>query len=195
MTEQFMAYYYQIDEFSHVFRRGLVLLHTKMKTVWLSIITNTTWSLRMPIKGQCHELFDLRFFHESVPPQSSECSIGAISNFFENFMRYLLLKVHHQWQMEKIFINQKSFNYFVQTPLGSIVKIKITLFPSSSLFGVSSLMLFQLFATGGKFTTGVYSLIPMVIWHQYQLRQWYRWQNLLLLSLTPVVHLDLRISP
>jgi hypothetical protein len=56
-------------------------------------------------------------------------------------------------------------------------------------------MLFQLFATGGKFTTGVYSLIPMVIWHQYQLRQWYRWQNLLLLSLTPVVHLDLGISP
>jgi hypothetical protein len=67
--------------------------------------------------------------------------------------------------------------------------------PSSSLSGVSSLILFPLFATsvnntGGKFAAGVIytggnlppvSLTPVA--------------NLPPVSLTPVVHLDLRISP
>jgi hypothetical protein len=67
--------------------------------------------------------------------------------------------------------------------------------PSSSLSGVCSLILFQLFATsvndtGGKFAAGVVdtggnlppaSLTPVA--------------NLPPVSLTPVVNLDLRISP
>jgi hypothetical protein len=56
--------------------------------------------------------------------------------------------------------------------------------PSSSLSGVCSLILFQLFATGvnntgGKFAAGVVD----------------SGGNLLPVSLTPLVHLDLRISP
>jgi hypothetical protein len=57
--------------------------------------------------------------------------------------------------MEKTF-KQKNFNNFVWTPLGSIVNINIYNFlPSSSLLGVCSLILLPLFATGGKFATGV----------------------------------------
>jgi hypothetical protein len=60
--------------------------------------------------------------------------------------------------MEKIF-NQKNFNNFVWSPLGSRGNIYKFL-PSSSLLGVCSLILFPLFATGvnntgGKFATGV----------------------------------------
>jgi hypothetical protein len=74
--------------------------------------------------------------------------------------------VHHQqhrWQIEKIF-NKINFNYFVLTPLGSL--------PSSSLEGLSSLILFPLFATGvidagGKFAAGV-SDTGGKFAHQYQ---------------------------
>jgi hypothetical protein len=60
--------------------------------------------------------------------------------------------------MEKIF-NQKNFNNFIWSPLGSRGNIYKFL-PSSSLSGVCSLTLFQLFATevidtSGKFATGV----------------------------------------
>ncbi len=58
----------------------------------------------------------------SFPPVP-ECSIKTVSNFFENSRRYSQLKVchrcqRHRWQMEKIF-NQKNFNNFVWSPLGS----------------------------------------------------------------------------
>jgi hypothetical protein len=59
--------------------------------------------------------------------------------------------------MKKIF-NQKSFDYLVWTPLGSRFKI-YKFFPSSSLQGASSMVLFQLFTaginTGGKFATNI----------------------------------------
>ncbi len=81
------------------------------------------------LKGQCHVIFDFWFFSWINFHQAPEYTIMAISNFFENSWRYLRLKVHHrcpwrQWQMEKI-INQKSFNYFVWTSLGSRVNINI----------------------------------------------------------------------
>jgi hypothetical protein len=83
------------------------------------------------LKGQCHEIFDFWFFHESVSrfPQASEYTFTAISNFFENSRRYSRLKVHHRcqrhrWQIEKIF-KQKNFNNFVWAPLGSRVNIYI----------------------------------------------------------------------
>jgi hypothetical protein len=65
-------------------------------------------------------------------------------------------------------INQKSFKYFVWTPLGSRVNIKINFFSFPSLLSdVSSLILLPLFAmtpvghqrqpfiTGGKYATGI----------------------------------------
>ncbi len=67
----------------------------------------------------------LVFFSGICFPQAPEYTIRAVSNFFDNLRRYSQLKVHHwcrwhRWQIEKIF-NHKSFNYFVWTPLGSIV--------------------------------------------------------------------------
>jgi hypothetical protein len=60
--------------------------------------------------------------------------------------------------MEKIF-NQKNFNYFVWTALGSRVNIYKKIF-SSSFYVVSSLIIVTLFATGvfdtgGKFAAGI----------------------------------------
>ncbi len=70
------------------------------------------------VKGQYHEIFDSRFFLESVPP-----SPWVFSNFFKTSWRYSQLKVHHrcrwhQWQMESNLQSEK-FEYFVWTPLGS----------------------------------------------------------------------------
>jgi hypothetical protein len=83
--------------------------------------------------------------------------------------------------MEKVF-NQKSFHYFVWTPLGSRVD---KFFPSTSR--VSSLILFPSFATGvvdtsGKFTAGVNDTSGTS-------------GKLPLVSLIPMVHLELQISP
>ncbi len=41
------------------------------------------------LKGRCHEIFDFRFFHESVSPKplSSENPITAFSNFFKKRSR------------------------------------------------------------------------------------------------------------
>jgi hypothetical protein len=81
--------------------------------------------------------------------------------------------------------------------------------PSSSLSGVCSLILFQLFDTGvndtgGKFAAGVVDTggnLPAVSTTQGELVAIFAagvvdtGGNLPLVSLTPVVHLDLRISP
>ncbi len=34
-------------------------------------------------KGQCHKIFDFRFFHESVSPQAPDYTIRVVSNFFK----------------------------------------------------------------------------------------------------------------
>ncbi len=82
---------------------------------------------RLPLKGQCHEIFDFCFFSWISFPQAPEYTIMVVSNFFENLRRYSQLKVCHRcqqhlWQMQKIF-NYKSLNYLVWTPLGSIVNL------------------------------------------------------------------------
>ncbi len=105
------------------------------------------------------------------PPTLMSIPLGPFWIYFENSGRYLQLMVHHRcrwhrWQMEKIF-KLKNFNYFVWTPLGSRVNIYIN-FCLQVDFKMSA--------------------------------AWYCWHYLppVLLtpvSLIPVVHLDLRISP
>ncbi len=85
------------------------------------------FSMQVTLKGQCHEIFDFWFFSRISFPQAPEYTIRVVSNFFENSRRYLQLKVwhrcqRHRWQMQKNF-NQKSFNYLVWTPVGSIVNL------------------------------------------------------------------------
>ncbi len=103
------------------------------------------------LKGTVPRDFWLQVFFMNQFPQAPEYPNRADSNIFKNVRRYFQLKVHHHlcrcphWHMEKIF-NQKSF-------------------PSSS----SSLMLFQLFATGvvdigGKFTDGVINTGGGALW-------------------------------
>jgi hypothetical protein len=49
------------------------------------------------LKGQCHEIFDFRFFfHESVSPQAPEYPIRTVSNFFDYSRRYSQLQSEKQ---------------------------------------------------------------------------------------------------
>ncbi len=161
-----------------------------------------TVSPKSSLKGQCHEIFCFRFFSWISFPPAPEYSIKTVSNFFENARRYLQLKVCHRcrqhgWQMEKIF-NQKNFNNFVWSPLGSRGNIYINFclqvyFQGSPAWYCSHYLppvsttqgkLVAKFATGvvdtgGKFAIGVVDTGG----------------NLPPVSLTPLVHLDLRISP
>jgi hypothetical protein len=107
----------------------------------------------------------------------------AVLNFFENLRRYLQLKV-----LLTLVANQKSFNYFVWTPLGSRLNISVNFFLQVHFrCQQSDTVLFPLFATGvidngvkfaariigtdGKFaavinntsgTSGKVSLLPVV---------------------------------
>ena len=120
-----------------------------------------------------------------------EYPIWTVSNFFENSWRFSQFKVCHRcqrqrWQMEKI-CNQKNFNNFIWSPLGSRGHIYIN------------------FCLKFTFRCLQPDIVP-IICHRCQQHKENWWQNLppvsLIpvanlspVSLTPVVHLDLRISP
>ncbi len=129
------------------------------------------------LKGQCHEIFCFWFFSWISFPPAPEYSIKTVSKFFENSQRYSQLKVchrcrWHQWQMEKIF-NQKNFNNFVWSPLGSRGNIYIN-FCLQVHFQVSAAWYCSHY-------------LPPVSTTQAELENW--WQNLLPLSLIPVANL------
>ncbi len=74
---------------------------------------------KIPLKGQCHAIFCFWFFSWISFPPAPDYSIKTVSNFFENSRRYSQLKCQrHQWQIEKN-LNQKNFNNFVWSPLGT----------------------------------------------------------------------------
>ncbi len=150
------------------------------------------------------------FFSWISFPPAPEYSIKTVSIFSENSRRYSQLKVcdrcqRHWWQMEKIF-NQKNFNNFIWSPLGSRGNKYIN-FCLQVHFQVSA----ALYCSNYMSLTPVanlspVSLIPVAICHWCQQHKGNWWQNLppvsLIpvanlppVSLTPVVHLDLRISP
>ncbi len=129
------------------------------------------------LKGECREIFCFWFFSWISFPPAPEYSIRTVSNFFENSRRYLQLKVchrcqRHQWQMEKIF-NQKNFNNFVWSPLGSRGNIYKN-FCLQVHFQVSAAWYCSLY------------LPPVLLTPVANLPQ---------VSSTPGVHLDLRIFP
>ncbi len=51
------------------------------------------------LKGQCREIFCVRFFSWITFPQARDNNIRIISNFFENSRRYSQVMVHHRWQI------------------------------------------------------------------------------------------------
>ncbi len=130
------------------------------------------------LKGQCHEIFCFWFFSWGSFPQTSDYSIRAVLNFFENSRRYSQLKVchrcqRHRWQMKKTF-KQLNFNNFVWTPLGSRVNININ-FCLHVHFKVSA-------AWYCCHYLPPVSLIPVAIchrrrWHQWKICRRYRWHR------------------
>jgi hypothetical protein len=66
------------------------------------------------LKGQCHEIFDFRFFHESASPKPLSLPLGLFRIFSKNCG-----DISSSKYTISVF-NQKSFNYFF-TPLGSLV--------------------------------------------------------------------------
>ncbi len=48
------------------------------------------------LKGQCHEIFDFKFFHESVSPKPLSIPFGPFEFFLKDLRKYSQLKVHHQ---------------------------------------------------------------------------------------------------
>jgi hypothetical protein len=48
------------------------------------------------LKGQCHEIFDFKFFHESVSPKPLSIPLGPFEIFFKDLRKYLQLKMHYQ---------------------------------------------------------------------------------------------------
>ncbi len=53
------------------------------------------------LKGQCHEIFCFWFFSWISFPQAPEYTIRVVSNFFENSRRYSQLKVDHRYQRHR----------------------------------------------------------------------------------------------
>jgi hypothetical protein len=74
--------------------------------------------IRNYLKGQFHEIFDFRLFSWINFLQALSISLGL----FRIFSQLKVANGKWKMQMEKI-LHQKSFNYFVWTPLGSRVNI------------------------------------------------------------------------
>jgi hypothetical protein len=99
----------------------------------MCMISRRMWKLpHYSLKGKVPRDFGLHIFFMNLFPQAPNYPIRAISNFLRKFSEILpgqgtLPGVDVKCQMcqvsnEKIF-NQKSFNYFVWTPLDSRVNI------------------------------------------------------------------------
>ncbi len=143
------------------------------------------WSI--PLKGQCHEIFDFWFFSWISFPQACEYTVTAISNFFENSRRYSRLKVRHRcqrhrWQMA---FKQKNFNNFVWASLGSRVNIYIN-FCLQVHLKVSAAWYCSHYLPPVSTTPAAnlppVSLIPVTIchrrrWHRRQICRRYRWHR------------------
>ncbi len=132
------------------------------------------------LKGQCHEIFCFWFFSWISFPPAPEYSIKTVSNFFKNSRRYSQLHVCHQcrwhrWQMEKIF-NQKNFNHFVWSPLGSRGNICIYKFLPSSSLHVSATWYCSHYLPLVLMTPVAnlppVSLIPVAICHRCRCHRW-----------------------
>ncbi len=104
--------------------------------------------LSFALKGQCHEIFCFRFFHESPSPQAPENNIRVISNFFEN--------------SAEIFASPGA----PTTPVLNLPPMSIT--PVAKLpAGIND--------TGGKFVTGIKDTGGKFC-HQFRLCCWHRRQ-------------------
>jgi hypothetical protein len=60
----------------------------------------------VPLQGQCHEIFDFRFFHESLSPKPLNIPLGSFRSFLK-----ICLDIRssrwHRWQREKNLQSEK----------------------------------------------------------------------------------------
>ncbi len=160
----------------------------------------------MHLKGQCHEIFCFWFFLWISFPPAPEYPIRTVSNFFENSRRYSQVKVHHRCQRHRWQIRHRCQWHRWQIAAG------INDTGGKFATGIND--------TGGKFC----HQFPLCSWHRWQIIRTIsgcrhlkvnyvnsttqRCPNKILknslledffhlppVSLTPVVHLEPRISP
>ncbi len=130
----------------------------------------------LPLKGQCHEISNFRFFSGISFPQVPEYTIKAISNFFSKIRCDIR--------------SSRCTNCVVDTggkwKQSSIIFLHLWIVELTQRYSLSF-----------KFTFRCQqSDIAPSIGYQYQLHQRYRWQNVLPpVLLILVVLLDLQISP
>jgi hypothetical protein len=67
------------------------------------------------LKGQCHEIFDFWFFHESVSPRPLSIPIGPF-RIFRKLAEIFTVQSASPVLLTLV-ANGKFFNYFVWTPL------------------------------------------------------------------------------
>ncbi len=136
------------------------------------------------LKGQCHEIFDLWFFHESVSTKPLSIPYKFFRKFSEIFADQGAPPVSLTPVANGKIFNHKSFNYFAWTPMGSRANLKIH-FCLQVHFKASAAWYCSHYLPPVSLTP-VPNLPPMLLIPM---------ANLPLVSLIPVVHLDLWISP
>ncbi len=167
--------------------------------------------------------FRLKVFFMISFPQAPEDIIQAVSDFLENSRRYSQLKVHHRSPVSFLCAKMKE-NYFVECfcdcfsainyvkcnvidTCGKWKKISVRKVSTNFLGHLRLVVLTYRWIFSFKFPLRCHqSDIVSIIcrryrWHQwqicqrYQQHQRYRGKNLLPVTLIPVMHLYLRISP
>jgi hypothetical protein len=67
--------------------------------------------------GECHEIFDFRFFHESVSPEPLSIPLGPVTIFFEIRRDFAVQGAQMAKGILKKSSIRKVFNYFIWSPL------------------------------------------------------------------------------
>ncbi len=166
------------------------------------------------LKGQCHEIFCFWFFSWISFPKSPEYTIRAVSNFSENSRRYSQLKVDHRYQRHrwKICHRYQRHRRQILPPVSLVLLIPVANLPPVSTTPVANCHQYQRWHR--RQTMGLISgcrylnvnlMAKMYICVNSTIQ---RCPNKLIkifliedfshlppVSLTPVVNLELRISP
>ncbi len=128
--------------------------------------TSTDRAVESLLKGQCHEVFDFCFFSWISFPQAPEYTNRAVSNFFENSRRYSQLKVYHRCRWHR--------------------------WQMAKIFKLKKFNYFVWTPLGSRVNININYCLQV----QFKMTAaWYCNHYLPPVSLIPVVHLDLRISP
>ncbi len=147
------------------------------------------------LKGQCQEIFDSRFFHESISLKPMSVPLGPFSYFLEirGDICSWRCTTHADGKWKKSSIRKASIILFGVNILKNFVlqvhfQVKVVWYCSHICHRS------QIYCWWLQFAPGVIDM-PVANFPRYQWHQRYRWENLPRVLLIPVVHLDLKIFP